>query len=427
MATLASVNLTIAVALLVSCIAYVFLSRAEGSYLNILTPAFIVAIPAYYLLPWGYAHLFGVQASKYAVVYVYATLAAEDVAFVYAYLHANQRLVRVPFLFGYRNLSTIAYFCLGVGLLLFVPLLWEFRELIFDPREIYRQTRTGFGVPYYISSILAYLAVILILFSKARTLKKSFVVALSLALLLLHGSKAQVLNLVLILALYWVYGMGKRVGVGRTLIACFALALLVLLLFAGTMSLGESPEETLEAISEYSDYTQNATKVIDSHFPLQYGRLTLQSNTISLVPRALMPNKPKNFGPFLLAEEFYPEAYDADSGSPAFGVGVQYADFGYLAIVALILFGLLRGWLARVFVNRLRITGHPADFLVVTFLAGVTVFPIGVGWPLPEVLAVALVLRFLSRAGRGQTYREYTRDVLARRLGMNQEAGASSV
>jgi len=119
-----------------------------------------------------------------------------------------------------------------------------------------------------------------------------------------------------------------------------------------------------------------------------------------------MPGKPKNFGSFALAEEFFPGSFDKDAGSPAFGVGLQYADFGSWAVVYLAFVAAFRGWLARIFVNRLKVTKHPADFFVVVFLADVSVFPLGVGWLLPEALLVAVILRWASRIGAGKVYRE---------------------
>jgi hypothetical protein len=173
------------------------------------------------------------------------------------------------------------------------------------------------------------------------------------------------------------------------------------------MSLGEGPQEVLEAISNYSDYTRNATMVIDEHFPLQYGRLTLEANTLALVPRALMPSKAKDLGGLYLDEEFYPELLDADAGAPSFGMGMQYADFGFLTIVYLALCGLFRGWLARVFVNRLKHSSHPADFFMVAFLADISVFPVGgLGWFLAGAILVALLLRRISTIGANKVYRD---------------------
>ena len=399
-------NIVIASSLLILVLAYVKLSRMEGSYINVLLPSLITTIPACYFFPWIYVQIFGTGASNYAFLYVYATLAVENVAFVYAYARAQESVVRLPFRWSYRNFTFFSLASLSIGVLIYVPILLHFRQDLLDPRRIYEQTRTGFGPQYYISSILAYLAVILILFTKRSWRVKTVVIAVATWLLLLHGSKGQVLNVVLLLLLFHVYAAGRKVGLGRTLVVCSVTALVVVLLFAGTMALGDGPQEMLEAISEYSDYTRNAMMVIDEHFPLQYGRLTLEANIYGLIPRVVMPTKPKNFGPMRLDEEFYPEELDADAGAPAFGVGLQYADFGVLAIVYLALFGLLRGWLARVFVNRLKITHHPADFFMVAFLADLGLFPVGSGWFLPGAILVALFLRRVSRIGADKVYRD---------------------
>jgi hypothetical protein len=385
---------------------YFVLSKHERSAINILTPSFVMTIPAFYFLPLVYFRLFGAEGSTYAHFYVYAALAVEVLAFVYAYTRTGNKVVRLPGLSSYSNFGLVSLLCLSVGLLLYLPVLIQFREYILDPRQIYTRTRTGFGIQGFVSSTLAYVAVILILFSKHSKTSKVFTILLATGLLSLHGSKGQVLTVGLILLLYYVYALGRKVSFARSLVVYACTAIVVLLLFAATMSLGENAADALEAISKYSDYTRNAMLVIDSHYPLQYGRLTIESNTLGLVPRQLMPGKPKNFGTFALAEEFYPELFDEETGAPAFGVGTQYADFGSLAIVYVAVCGLLRGWLARVFVNRLKITHHPADFFMVAFLADISLFPIGTGWLLPEALLVAVSLRWVSRIGARKVYRE---------------------
>lgn len=427
MISLGFANVALVGSLLIVVLAYVKLSKVEGTYINVLVPSLIITIPAYYIFPWIYADLFGIEASRYAFSYVYATLAVENVAFVYAYIRAQEKTVRLPFRFSYHNFGLLAWICLGLSALIYVPLLLQFPEYLIDPREIYKLTRTGFGAQFFISSTLAYLAIIFILFTNRSSVTKVAVSVIATAFLLLHGSKGQVLNVILILLLFHIYVRGRKVGLKSALIAGSAIAVLILLLFAGTMSLGDGPREALEAISEYSDYTRNAMMVIDEHLPLQYGRLTVEGNIYGVIPRGLMPNKPKNFGTFFLAEEFYPNSFDSDTGSPAFGVGVQYADFGALAIVYLVLFALLRGWLARMFVNRLAATKHPADFLLVTFLADVTVFPIGgAGWLLPETLLLALLVRRVSRIGADKVYQDQKKTILSRPRILRQADNAGS-
>ena len=399
--------------LIVSLVAYVQVSKRDGSYLNVMTPAFVIGIPAYYLLPLFFTHVFGTKASPYAYVYVYATLAVQNVAFAYAYTRPTRRLIRLPFRYSYGNFDQLSFAFLGLSVLMYAPVLLQFPEYLLDPRQIYTHTRTGFGVNFYISSTLAYLAVILIQFSGRSRWVKGFVILVAAAVLSLHGSKGQMLSLVLLFALFEVYVGRRKLRLLPSLFAGVGLSFLLFLLFAATMALGDSPAEALEAISQYSDYTQNAMLLIDSHFPLQYGRLTMEAQIIGRIPRLLMPNKPRNFGGLYLDDVFYPEAMDADAGPPDFGVGVQYADFGALAIVYLAVFAMLRGWLARVFVSRLSYSRHPSDFVLVAFLAEISLFPVGaVGWLLPEALTVAFFLRFVSCFGAGKVYRERIRTKL---------------
>lgn len=395
------------VSLLVSVAAYVFVSKHEGSYFNLLTPSLILSIPAYYFLPWFYIHVFGNENSLYAYIYVYGTLAVENVLFAYVYTRPTRKLLRLAVGYSYSNFGSLSLFFLALAALMYLPILLQFPEYILDPRQLYTQTRTGFGVNFFISSAMAYLAAILVLFSRKSRFVKASVVLLASAILILHGSKGQVLSLALLLVLYAVYVRKHKLKMVPALLSGFGLAVLGLLLFAATMVLGDSPGEMLETISSYSDYTRNAMLVIDSNYPRQYGRLTLESNIIGRIPRALMPSKPKSFGAFRLADQFYPEALDADAGAPDFGVGMEYADFGAFAIVYLAMFAILRGYLARIFVQRLNQSSHPSDFVLVAFFSGISIFPVGgVGWLFPEALASALLLRFLSRLGAPEVYHE---------------------
>ena len=406
--------------LVVSLVTYIWVSKQDGSYLNVLTPTFVIGIPGYYLLPMFFTHVFGTESTPYAYVYVYATIAAQNVAFAYAYTRPTRRLLRFPSRYSYGSFDRFSFAFLVLAVLMFAPILLQFPEYILDPRQLYTHTRTGFGVNFYISSSFAFLAVILIQFSGRSRWIKGFVILVAAAVLSLHGSKGQVLSLVLLVALFAVYVGRRKLSFLPSLVAGMGLGGVLLLLFAATMTLGDSPTEALEAISAYSDYTRNAMLLIDSHFPIQYGRLTAEGAIIGRIPRLLMPNKPKNFGALYLDDKFYPEYLDADAGAPDFGVGVQYADFGALAILYLAAFAALRGWLARIFVRRLTYSRHPADFFLVAFLAEISLFPVGaVGWLLPEALLVAVFLRFASCFGTDKVYRE--------RVVFKPRAGTSSI
>jgi len=403
-------DLVLLVSLFVSLGTYVFLSRREGSYLNILTLGFITSVPSNYLLPLFFTHVFGTEASPYAFTYIYATIAVVNVVFVYAYTRPLRKLFRLPFRYSYHNFDVLAFGFLAAALLMYLPVLLQFPEYLLSPRQIYEHTRTGFGVSFYTSSTFAYLAVILVLFSGRSRRVKGLVVLVSGAVLALHGSKGQMLALVCLIALFEVYVRGRKLRFFPSLIAAAGLGFFLILMFAATMSLSDSPIEVLEGISQYSDYTRNAMLIIDSHYPLQYGKLTMEGEIIGRIPRVLMPNKPRTFGGLRLDDQYYPEALDADAGAPDFGIGVQYADFGAFAIVYLAAFAVLGGWLARVFLVRLNQSHHPADFLLFAFFAGVSIFPVGgVGWLLPETVIGALFLRFISCFGADTLFHERIR------------------
>lgn len=414
-------DIVLLLCLLVTIATYVFVSRRDRSYINILTPAFVISIPGYYLLPLFFNHLFGADATTYAYTYVFVTLTAENAAFVYAYTRPSKKLYRLPLRYAYNNFALFAFGFLALAILMYAPVLLQFPEYVLDPRQLYIHTRTGFGINFYISSTLSYLSVILILFSRQSRWVKGSVIVAATAVLALHGSKVQMFSLVVILALFFVYVREWKVKLLPSLLAGAGMGLFVLLLFAATMTFGDNPADVLEEISQYSDYTRNAMLVIDSHFPLQYGRLTLEAQTFGRVPRLLMPSKPTNFGVLYLDDQFFPESLDAEAGAPDFGMGFQYADFGALAIVYLAIFAILRGWLARAFVDRLRHSRHPADFFLVTFLANIAIFPIGgIGWLLPEAFVTAALLCLLSRLGAQKVYRERT--VFKPRLAAQAEA-----
>lgn len=396
---LASLTSTLAV--------YVWVSRRDGSYVNLMTPNLIITVPAYFLLPFIFGQVLGNDASPFAFIYVYSTITLENIAFAYAYTRPTRKLIRLPFAYSYKNFGWLGFAFLGLAVLMYLPILLEFPEYLLDPRQIYTHTRTGFGISFYTSSTFAYLAVILVQFSeKSRAVKIGVTIGAAIVLSL-HGSKGQVLYLVFLIAMLEIYVKNRRVKFLPSLIVGAGIGILGLLLMVATMTLGDGAVEAMEAVSTYSDYTRNAMLVIDSHFPTQYGRLTLESQVIGRIPRVFMPSKPKNYGALYLDDQFFPESFDEDTGAPDFGIGLQYADFGFLAIVCLGAFALLKGWMARVFVSRLRYSHHPGDFVLVAFAAGITLIPVGgIGWLFPETLAIALLLRFASGVGASKVYRE---------------------
>ena len=137
-------------------------------------------------LPMFFTHVFGTEASPFAYSYIYATLAAQNVAFAYAYTRPSRTLLRLPFRYSYGNFDRLSFVCVVLAVLMYVPILLQFPEYVLDPRQLYSHTRTGFGVNFYISSAFAYVAVILIQFSKRSRWIKGFVILIATVVLSLH-------------------------------------------------------------------------------------------------------------------------------------------------------------------------------------------------------------------------------------------------
>ena len=124
-----------------------------------------------------------------------------------------------------------------------------------------------------------------------------------------------------------------------------------------------------------------------------YGRLTLETAFYSRIPRVLYPAKPKDWGTFYLAKRYYPNWFEKETGSPSFGMlGVAYSDFGYFSMFYLVFWAAVTGLLMRLFGDRVQKYRHPSDFIMLLFLAKVTVVSAGVGYLLVEHIILAAVI-----------------------------------
>ena len=150
--------------------------------------------------------------------------------------------------------------------------------------------------------------------------------------------------------------------------------------------------ELFSIVAGYADYSRNAVMLVDDDKSISFGRLTFESNFYSRIPRALFADKPKDFGGFSLAMKYFPESFRQDEGVPSFGIGVFYADFSVLSILFLALCNFIGGIITKCFVKRLAIYQSPIDFVVVVFMSGITLLPIGSGYLLPEHLVLSFFL-----------------------------------
>jgi hypothetical protein len=269
--------------------------------------------------------------------------------------------------------------------------------LLGTPRAIYQQTRSGEGIYYFTSSFLLTLAFVFFLFAKKKAfLPSTLFLALTASLSLLHGSKGQLLSFVWLWVIFEVYVNRKQFKLWRTIITGTVPVVLMGVLFIFLQ--GAALEDLFFAMARYANYSRVAMMVIDDEsLPPQYGMVTLETAIYSRIPRALFPSKPNKFGPFVLTSRYFSAAEWDDIGSPDFGIGLQYYDFGPFAIAYVCLWSILTAFLARGLVNRLKTGPSRANYALLAFLAGVPFIPIGISYLLPEQLALCYILALHGR------------------------------
>jgi hypothetical protein len=240
------------------------------------------------------------------------------------------------------------------------------------------------------------LALVLLLFkNRLGHFELSLFSLMCLVFLWLHGSKGQMLLVVFILALYRVYVRGKGMSLRRFALFGAALGGVGAGLFLLTNPTLLVDAEGLQGLSGYSDYSRNGLMLIDSDFGPYYGRLTLEQQIYSRVPRVLFPDKANDFGDLFVAEHFYPDAFQRGQGPPAFSFGRELADFRVLALPFLVLENFVAGVLLGVFMKGLRTYRGPGYFILVLFGSGVSLIPLPGAYLLPEVLVLAIAANIL--------------------------------
>lgn len=369
---------------------YVHYSRNEGSYLNALTgPTLLKCATEFALEPISY----NLEVFEYSPGTFFQIYLASFIGYAMLILGALRKAPPSDTITPPSTVpAIIPWIFLGLAFLLYLPILIEFKDSLLDPRYIYEQTRTGYGIQFFGSALLTNCALLLFLLS-ARRFHFIFIVLL-IGFTLLKGSKGQILTGVLIYVIWAVYVLRKRFDVKRTIVG----AALVSTMLAGSFVLNYRGEidSLVLTVASYSDYNRNASMILeDQGAPIYYGQLNFENIIYSKIPRALWPDKPKNFGAFLLAETYYPFLFELDQGAPSFGIGIYFADFGTLAYFFIAGANFFTGRMLRYFTTLCERHASVFSFIMLLFFADVTLLPVGVGYFLFEYLLLAACLQKL--------------------------------
>ena len=370
---------------------YALYSRRVGSTVNAISIfTGLKLVIEFVLEPLGYLlNLFDYRFSAMLMVYSLSFCAyAAFIAGLMLVEHRPPPVRRITL----PNYLFVAWILLIAAWAVYVPILIEFRQFLTDPRQIYEQTRVGYGFSTYGSALLTFCAYIVYLMSSKKG-RIPFYAAL-LLLITLKGAKGQFFVLIGILVIAKVYLEGFRYSITRSAIYGSLAAVGTLYLFAFTYR-GEIGN-IFVTIAGYSDYNRNAALVVqDGTFGGYGGQITAESLWIPKVPRAFWPEKPLMFGEFRLAAQYYPEWFALQTGSPSFGFGTYLADFGWFSFPIVAMIYLVSGYLLGIVLSGMSRTPNAFNFVMSCYLSGNNLLLIGTGMYLFEHAIVGWVIFFI--------------------------------
>lgn len=394
----------LAVRLLIMGISSVFVLASMGaialkdkSWINWSTMSLAWILATNFVFPLVYTLVFGSTGSTFAFCYYYSTYAAMASSTAFAYCLLKPLRLRRVTAVRLGGAPILPWVLLCAGILLYLPVLFAFREFLTQPRQIYANfSAGGYGVPFYLSTTLAELGVITYLFKEKKSLLgASLFGALTIGLLYMHGTKGQMPIVLFMAVLHGVYVKRRQLSLWMAagVLCGVTVSVGALFFFFGNAT---DLQELVLDIAGYSDYARNAMLVIDDQAsPLYWGQLEFEEQFYTRVPRALWSGKPRDIADFRLAKHYFPAVYRTSSGVPAFDIGLPYADMGYATIFVLTGFAALTGWAARSLVVSMKSDATVGRFLLLLFFGGVTVFSLGGGYLLPETALAAFVLNLL--------------------------------
>ncbi|WP_338649372.1 hypothetical protein [Pseudomonas sp. ML2-2023-3] len=405
---MSSLELTYRSSLLLICwlaLLYLYLlaSKREKSFLNILTPFVLVfSIRNYFLEGW---RLFRTEPwgsdTSFTMVVLTSTIQAAALIIGFMVIRKDLSLRFFQIKKASKSYWLESLIFLALAIFAFLPIYREFGLLvILDPRAVYIQTRTGWGLSYFLSSFFVYFSLLFTLFSiTPKKTNIALVICFYSILLFALGSKGKILGAWMMVFFWYLKTFQPRFSAKISLVV-LAASLPLAAIFISTFTTGESNNQggTLTKIdyaSLYSDYNKNEALVLDDNFDIEFGRIFFEDYVVSKIPRTLYPEKPKDFGQFSLAKKYYPDWFYGDTGSPSFGKASYFVDFGYLAILIIPLVSFLSGCVLSLLWNNSKVTKDPYNFSLFLLSNGVAFLAAGAGSFTIETLIIITILFYM--------------------------------
>lgn len=284
-----------------------------------------------------------------------------------------------------------------------------FKLALTNPRMFYANTRIGGGFIYYIFvPCIEFLYFVYLIKFRRRSrfgMFFKYVVSTGIVILFLYlfGQKATIIKIAVlcITSLYFREDIKKKNRLVLLTVAGFCIV--VLIVFAlYSLQQNISVENIVISIAGYADYLKNFNLLVENLDGFYYGKIFVQDEFFSYIPRSIWAGKPKLFGSLALGLEV-PELVEwtqALTGAPSFGpIGAAYADFGFIGICLKIIFNLFIFSIAKDFLNRLNRKYNFWDHLLFLAFTGYSIFSITLCTiPLYQIAVVAIMYSISKHA-----------------------------
>jgi len=229
------------------------------------------------------------------------------------------------------DLGFYAFVFLGLGLICFLMLmikggggsLW-----LTDSRTAYQFFRKGAGGYYVFSQIFMYLSFVSFLFKLKKLKLKNIISLLTffVFIFLFYGSKRSLVTLILMVIVFYSYYVNniKKSYLFFFFFFIAAFFLITQFLFSNL--------SVIDSIN-YFTYFDNMVLFLQKNpdFTFMNGKSTF-SNSWSLVPRSIYPDKPFVYGSAYISELVYPGSAASTHTIGVLPWAMYYLDFGYIGV-----------------------------------------------------------------------------------------------
>jgi len=273
---------------------------------------------------------------------------------------------------------------------------------IINPRELYTNTRLGYGHIYFLLGCIIRILMI-VSFIYGSLFDKIISLILTLFITYVMGSKWIFLSSVVILLFVYVFKKKINVSIKNILIISFMIIPVLLVTFYIFTPFARSSGNDLITfmIHYFSEPVRNFAVELNYLKDNYNGVLTFQNNFYALLPRFIFLDKPELFGSFVIAYTFYPEWTLSFTGAPSFGLfGTIFADLGYLSLIFISITSLINGFLIGSIEKGMKINGISFTSVTAFFtLIGLPLLNVGLNTLsiiLVNIILILMVSIFIS-------------------------------